>query len=321
MDAVTGVLILYRDELEEDPSAAAALGFTGPQEWPELWLLRPSLTVAAARWEWQCGDAQAAFLSCSIPSSGLVNMMSQLGGRNLAPPFVEKFPPRLRDSLIRAGLLPANGKPCQELADFLRGARWEQKPGEGLELVGKARAAAEAQGPTAGMIMLAEAGSLEEQRLYGRFPAWLDQLVSQLTGRRVTLVIEPEEAQGHHPTPPQLACQVYLEDAASGEKQLFGWQQPGDVGERATYEQLQQQAQQRGVTDPDLLKYCAGVEPYEGPAVNSSSSDGTGEPCVRCGQRFPKLKVCAQCKTVAYCSRECQLAHWKAGHKAVCKKQ
>ncbi|KAG2497651.1 hypothetical protein HYH03_004390 [Edaphochlamys debaryana] len=31
-----------------------------------------------------------------------------------------------------------------------------------------------------------------------------------------------------------------------------------------------------------------------------------------------KLQRCARCKGVSYCCRECQTAHWKAGHKAVC---
>ncbi|KAI8363930.1 hypothetical protein BD560DRAFT_455465 [Blakeslea trispora] len=31
------------------------------------------------------------------------------------------------------------------------------------------------------------------------------------------------------------------------------------------------------------------------------------------------FKRCGRCQRVAYCSRECQKEHWKAGHKAVCK--
>jgi len=32
----------------------------------------------------------------------------------------------------------------------------------------------------------------------------------------------------------------------------------------------------------------------------------------------PKLSACARCGLVVYCSRECQRAHWKAGHKQRC---
>ena len=31
------------------------------------------------------------------------------------------------------------------------------------------------------------------------------------------------------------------------------------------------------------------------------------------------LKVCVTCKTVKYCSKECQVRHWKQGHKTWCK--
>jgi hypothetical protein len=29
---------------------------------------------------------------------------------------------------------------------------------------------------------------------------------------------------------------------------------------------------------------------------------------------------CSSCKAAKYCSRECQTAHWKMGHKSVCKR-
>jgi hypothetical protein len=43
--------------------------------------------------------------------------------------------------------------------------------------------------------------------------------------------------------------------------------------------------------------------------------------CANCGRRDvqEKLKACAQCKTFSYCSKECQVKHWKAGHKLECK--
>ena len=44
--------------------------------------------------------------------------------------------------------------------------------------------------------------------------------------------------------------------------------------------------------------------------------------CEHCGisasKDGPKLAKCARCKEDSYCGRECQLAHWKAGHKGVC---
>jgi len=52
----------------------------------------------------------------------------------------------------------------------------------------------------------------------------------------------------------------------------------------------------------------------EGAPVSSTSS------CARCGVAGPVLKACARCKAVVYCSRECQAAHWKAGHKGSCSK-
>ena len=41
---------------------------------------------------------------------------------------------------------------------------------------------------------------------------------------------------------------------------------------------------------------------------------GSGEPL------YIRLRPCSRCKEVRYCNRECQLKHWKAGHKNVCVK-
>lgn len=40
--------------------------------------------------------------------------------------------------------------------------------------------------------------------------------------------------------------------------------------------------------------------------------------CTKMEEKQGDFKRCGQCQRVSYCSRECQKAHWKAGHKAVC---
>ena len=41
--------------------------------------------------------------------------------------------------------------------------------------------------------------------------------------------------------------------------------------------------------------------------------------CARCGAEGDNLKRCSRCKKVAYCSRDCQVAHFPE-HKAPCKR-
>ena len=38
----------------------------------------------------------------------------------------------------------------------------------------------------------------------------------------------------------------------------------------------------------------------------------------QCGVAASNLKACGRCGDAAYCSRECQIAHWKRGHKKKC---
>jgi hypothetical protein len=47
--------------------------------------------------------------------------------------------------------------------------------------------------------------------------------------------------------------------------------------------------------------------------VDTGKCSGCG-----CGGTGSPLMACAACKQVYYCSRACQVADWKAGHKAVC---
>ncbi|XP_019436178.1 PREDICTED: ubiquitin carboxyl-terminal hydrolase 18-like [Lupinus angustifolius] len=39
--------------------------------------------------------------------------------------------------------------------------------------------------------------------------------------------------------------------------------------------------------------------------------------CAVCGKQG--TKICSRCKTLRYCSQECQQSHWRSGHKADCK--
>ena len=62
--------------------------------------------------------------------------------------------------------------------------------------------------------------------------------------------------------------------------------------------------------------------------VRASSSDPPTSPsdarstCGHCAAQASSgtsLKSCSGCGIVAYCGRDCQVAHWKAGHKKDCK--
>jgi hypothetical protein len=363
-------------------AAAGSSNLPSASEQQELLMLVPFLEQAAARWVWQCGDA------------GLAQQFSTLGG--------EWGISGLRDTVATAGdpvilEVAADGEtvssmqPIDDLAEFMRqeAAAAVQRPGDSLQLIQDALTADERGRTAAATAMLTAAGNKEEQRLYQLFPTWLDQLVSQVTGRRVTLVIEPKAAFSLI-VEQQNVTGMYLKDTATGTKQLFGWRRPGYDNGASSYQKLVMAAMARGVTDYDLQEYSAAIEPYQPPAAgsggsrNASSSSsprlpvqrpkppseqgalaaaaGGGsaaapatagrraappapaaqqqqgvaaggvssshkseakpsKPCAQCGELFPKLLRCARCRGVSYCSKQCQAAHWKAGHKEECKEQ
>jgi hypothetical protein len=53
---------------------------------------------------------------------------------------------------------------------------------------------------------------------------------------------------------------------------------------------------------------------------NAKQSPKTGS-CTNCGNEDLKMELmkCSQCKMAEYCSKECQVADWRAGHKKECK--
>ena len=59
---------------------------------------------------------------------------------------------------------------------------------------------------------------------------------------------------------------------------------------------------------------------------SSASAPPPPDRCTQCGawaadlaREDRKLLKCSRCKRVRYCGRECQRAHWRAGHKAECR--
>ncbi|CAL8465193.1 g4728 [Coccomyxa elongata] len=43
--------------------------------------------------------------------------------------------------------------------------------------------------------------------------------------------------------------------------------------------------------------------------------------CAQCEKLCDKLQRCSACQLVGYCSRNCQVKHWKAGQKQACREQ
>ena len=47
-------------------------------------------------------------------------------------------------------------------------------------------------------------------------------------------------------------------------------------------------------------------------------SDDDQKFCSNCKKFLKKSFLCGNCKKKRYCGRECQVAHWKSGHKSEC---
>jgi len=63
------------------------------------------------------------------------------------------------------------------------------------------------------------------------------------------------------------------------------------------------------------LGNCSGLPPPDGDRLLSGLVI-----CGYCGKLGSKddIKACARCRRTFYCTRECQVAAWKAGHKLAC---
>ena len=59
------------------------------------------------------------------------------------------------------------------------------------------------------------------------------------------------------------------------------------------------------------LSYETGDAPVPPPPVNVEKEEK--EACFQCGETSKPLSKCAKCKIAKYCSRQCQIDHWKKG--------
>ncbi len=84
--------------------------------------------------------------------------------------------------------------------------------------------------------------------------------------------------------------------------------------------QQQQQAQQRQQAQQQQQQQA--FPPVAAPHAFGAAAASGGSTCASCGTAppagNPPFQHCGKCRTVRYCSRACQLAHWPQ-HKPVCK--
>jgi hypothetical protein len=122
-------LINWYDLMVRTDAAAVPLGFTCAMELNQLQLLGPSLGIVAARWLWQCGDAELAQQHSSLEAtnSGLSGMR-----RGVARDSPGRVPRHVWEDLVWGGLLPPDEGPIDALDAFLLQEKAQQQPGSGM---------------------------------------------------------------------------------------------------------------------------------------------------------------------------------------------
>jgi hypothetical protein len=114
---------------------------------------------------------------------------------------------------------------------------------------------------------------------------------------RIDVVLSAAVSRGHFSS---AACAATLREYVSGEARSFLRLWPG-----------------AGPRDPPLPDPFVGV-------INDDALPNIAETreCAQCGRRGEKLHRCKECRSVWYCSTECQQAHWRAGsggHRKPCR--
>jgi hypothetical protein len=67
------------------------------------------------------------------------------------------------------------------------------------------------------------------------------------------------------------------------------------------------------------MENCSGFRKRHGEGGNTDTQQTNIPTCNTCNKIDEKLKKCTRCKTMFYCSKECQVKDWKK-HKKICKK-
>jgi hypothetical protein len=316
------------------------LGFWNIYEPTHLVYLLRGIPAIAARCLWQAGDVRGAMTKAVMlqklndqPSPTLFEMENAAAGGAVATSSSSSGGGGASSS-VRSDLdgLARDFGHSLHVVDVQ--AQEELLPVEGMQVL-----VSFLEGEVKGQRSARQ--QLADKQLYGMFPGWLDQLVSQVVGRKVALVIDPPQAA--NPDADMVNCAMYLKEA-DGRRQPFCWKQPGDSDASKQFNWLVQQAQAQGATNLDMLRRFPTLEMQlppmprprsgnaaaaasSGPAASAASngaasgargSGAGGKQCAYCGEVFAETKRCSLCKKVSYCSREHQKAHWKAVHKQEC---
>ena len=116
-------------------------------------------------------------------------------------------------------------------------------------------------------------------------------------------------------------------EAERGGPVLMEQEAPGTAGSAAhvmtdnsSIQQIRGEAEERLARDGSEESKAAQLLSKHDESGGSAEAK-TGSVCGygSCGAELKKPLVCARCKVVAYCSKECQIKDWKAGHKQACK--
>jgi hypothetical protein len=149
--------------------------------------------------------------------------------------------------------------------------------------------------------------------------------------RRARLLLHPVHAalraQTTRPAPapapaPAVQCHRWSATQAELQHRLLAAVQRQRAGCKHSLMRAQQALRNALSGSRDQLATAAGGISQGRPAAAAvpAAALASGKYCVYClrADGDTKYSRCAQCLAVCYCSKECQRAHWKAGHKGEC---